>query len=235
MDTCLIQPGGWNTWAVPECSGQYRYVLGSTGMFWAVPVCSGQYRFVFETGMLLAVPVCSGQYRYDLDSTGMLWAVPVLDRAYPYYPWHTSSKSIQVLPTACRYCPQHAGTVQVFHLPDYHIYSLDHWFDLIWFWPSHVPFDLYCVKWLYCPKSRAKAQSVRVWTIFLVMTIDLEMLVCKVTYMYYYMYYHAKFRASISKNDWVMAILVIFGLIWIYVVWYVGIGLGLLPWKISSF
>ena len=44
--------------------GQYRYALDSTGMFWAVPVCSGQYRFVFGTGMLWAVPVLSRAYRY---------------------------------------------------------------------------------------------------------------------------------------------------------------------------
>ena len=58
--------------------GQYRYALDSTGMFWAVPVCSGQYRFVFGTGMLWAVPVCSGQYRYDLGSTGTAQSIPVL-------------------------------------------------------------------------------------------------------------------------------------------------------------
>jgi len=92
--------------------GQYRYALDSTGMFWAVPVCSGQYRFVFGTGMLWAVPVCSGQYRYALGSTGMLWTVPVLPRAYRYCPEHTSLKTKPVLPRAYRYCPEHTGTVQ---------------------------------------------------------------------------------------------------------------------------
>ena len=31
-------------WTVPVCSGQYRYALGSTGLFLG-PVCCGQYRY----------------------------------------------------------------------------------------------------------------------------------------------------------------------------------------------
>ena len=95
-----------------ETPGQYRYALDSTGMFWAVPVCSGQYRFVFGTGMLWAVPVCSGQYRYALGSTGMLWAVPVCSGQYRYCPEHTGT--VQSIPVSKpnRYCPEHTGTAQ---------------------------------------------------------------------------------------------------------------------------
>ena len=37
------------------------------------------------------------------------------------------------------------------------------------------------------------------------------------------MYYHEKFQASSFKNDWVMVILVIFGMVWFCMVYCVGI------------
>ena len=95
-----------------ETPGQYRYALDSTGMLWAVPVCSGQYRFGFVTGMFWAVPVCCGQYRYCPEHTGTAQIILVLPRTYRYCPEHTGPKNKPVLPRAYQYCPEHTGTAQ---------------------------------------------------------------------------------------------------------------------------
>ena len=68
-------------------------------MLWAVPVCSGQYWYALgSTGMLWAVPLLPRSYRYCPEHTGPK-NKPVLVRAYRYWPEHT------VLSRAYRYCP----------------------------------------------------------------------------------------------------------------------------------
>ena len=86
--------------------------LGSTGMLWTVPVCSGQYRYALGSTGLFLEPVCSEQYRYVLGSTSMIWAVPVCSGQYRYCPEHTGTVQNIPVPKPNQYCPEHTGTAQ---------------------------------------------------------------------------------------------------------------------------
>ena len=76
----------------PVCSGQYQYILGSTGMIWTVPVYSGQYRYCPQhTGTAQSIPVPKPN-RYCPEHTGTAQSIPVLSRAYRYCPGVSSSR-----------------------------------------------------------------------------------------------------------------------------------------------
>jgi len=51
-------------------------------MLWTVPVCSGQYRYALGSTGLFLEPVCSGQYRYCPEHTGTVQSIPVLPRCF---------------------------------------------------------------------------------------------------------------------------------------------------------
>ena len=61
-------------------------------MIWAVPVCSGQYRYCPEhTGTVQSIPVPKPN-RYCPEHTGTAQSIPVLSGAYRYCPGVSSSR-----------------------------------------------------------------------------------------------------------------------------------------------
>ena len=48
-------------WALPFCSGLFRFALGSSVLLWALPFCSGLFRFALGSSVLLwALPFALG-------------------------------------------------------------------------------------------------------------------------------------------------------------------------------